>query len=229
MSSTTHPLAANLGRLHLPDARDANYPLARLAATTPIPPAPKTGRKVWTPGPLLDQGQTPDCVGYSGRNLLAAMPTPIRTKTPTGPTIYRGAQRYDGIPGRHDGSDDHGSMKYLQTRGLISAYYWPANADEARDYVWWMGPVLFGTSWTNDMFDPDSRGFVHPTGAVAGGHEYCAIGFDADLDAYICYQTWGQWGTVPNEPGWFYVARRDAESLRAEQGDICAPTKTAKG
>lgn len=41
-----------------------------------------------------------------------------------------------------------------------------------------VGPVGFGTVWTEAMFDPDPDGTVHPVGEVAGGHQYLVRGWD---------------------------------------------------
>jgi hypothetical protein len=80
-----------LGRLIAPtDARDRAYPLRLLTRAV----APKPRKRPYNEGPVLDQGATPQCVGYSARGVLNA--APIMVKPTTGPTatdLYRTAQR----------------------------------------------------------------------------------------------------------------------------------------
>ena len=67
-----------------------------------------------------------------------------------------------------------------------------------------------GTTWTNDMFQPDAKGFVKPTGAVAGGHCYLLIDHIDGQDAYLFQNSWGaSWG--------------DHGRFRMKAGDVACP------
>ena len=81
------------------------------------------------------------------------------------------------------------------TRGRLAAFAFAENTNEIDDWINNNGPVVVGTAWTNDMFNPDSTGLVKPTGAVAGGHCYLMLEkVDAD-DTYVFQNSWGaSWG-----------------------------------
>jgi hypothetical protein len=78
--------------------------------------------------------------------------------------------------------------------------------------------VVVGTSWTNDMFNPDASGFVKPTGGVAGGHCYVMLEKVDSEDAYVFQNSWGGgWG----QNGRFKMKRSDFGSLLADNGEAC--------
>ena len=109
-----------LGRLPVEDKRDALHPMsARLLVGELLPPF-----QYWRPGPVLDQGQFPHCVGYAWSGWLQASPT--RTRTGPLPTlIYTESQKVDEWPGEsYDGTSVRAGAKFLSTQGRISEYVW---------------------------------------------------------------------------------------------------------
>src|SRR4051812_34109470 len=147
--SATHPLQVRLGRRWEEDARDQNFPMAAAMAQVPVP-----NSKYWRLGPQLDQGQTPRCVGYATRQALVSSPHRYAKPSPSADEIYAGAQKNDEWPGEgYDGTSDRGSMKYLQSLGLIASYHWARDVEEMCQYLLTTGPVLVGIQWTQDMFN----------------------------------------------------------------------------
>lgn len=145
MSVTTHrvhhPDVVKLGRIYTPDTQDALYPLSMMMSIA----APRT--VPWTIGPVLDQGQTPRCVGFTTRDWLNAEPQSDPDQAnPSPQQLYDGAQTNDGISGPHDGSNDRGAMKYLQNINFVDAYHWAQSVDEAIQYLTTTGPLMCGAS-----------------------------------------------------------------------------------
>jgi hypothetical protein len=208
-----------LGRIATTDAQDAAYPLRALLAPAPALPT----QKYWKTGAILDQGQTPMCVGFSARQWLTSWPVPD-TGGPDAQTIYHGAQRNDDTPGEaYDGTDDRGAMKYLQSLGYVSAYHWTASAEDAATYVLTQGGLLVGVDWTEGMFTPDVHGVIRPTGKAAGGHELFVGGYNRTRGLFRLVNSWGSaWG----QAGKCWLAGEDLQRLIDAGGDVCAPVQS---
>ncbi len=215
MSIQTH----GLGRIAKTDEGDANYPLRALLAPAPALPT----SKYWRTGPILDQQQTPMCVGFSTRQWLTSWPVPDKGG-PSAQDIYRGAQLNDGTAGEnYDGTDDRGAMKFLQVLGYVSAYHWTANADEAATYVLTQGTCLIGIDWYEGMFTPDVHGVIRPTGEVAGGHELLIVGYNRTRGLFRLCNSWSKnWG----QAGKCWLAGEDLQRLIDAGGDVCAPVQS---
>jgi hypothetical protein len=164
----TSTLAA-LGRLRQHDQRNADFPLPKIAAS-------RTSR-YWSVGTVLDQGSTPQCVGYAGWGWLRGGPTVNKAMPFTPEDLYHWAQDRDEWPGAdYDGTSTLGLMKALKDKGYITEYRWAFDAMTLVNWVLEKGPVLVGTDWFMDMFTPDRFGYLEPTGDNAGGHEWRIIG-----------------------------------------------------
>jgi len=217
----THPWVGKLGRIYSPDTQDALYPLSMMMSLA----APRT--TPWKIGPVLDQGQTPECVGFTTRDWLNAEPQSDPDQAnPSPQQLYDGAQANDGIPGAHGGSTDRGAMKYLQSISFVDSYHWAQSVDEAITYLTTTGPLLCGANWHQGQFTPEAAtGFIRPLGPVEGGHEFLAYWYDATESAFWFQNSWGlSWGTVPGAPGTFKMLRTDVDTLFAEGMDFCAAT-----
>lgn len=147
--------------------------------------------------------------------------TPYYTLDESGAVhLYSDATRIDEWPGEYPPTDTGSSglaiAKALKNAGMIAGYQWTYSLDA---YLRALGvtPVITGTVWTEDMFRPDADGRVHPTGAVAGGHEYCTVGVDVERRRIWHYQSWGQWGL--DGTGLFYTTFDDHGYLLDQQGD----------
>lgn len=214
----TSPLAP-LGRLVQKDERNRNYALPKLA--------PTRRSRFWHAGQVLDQGDTPQCVGYAGWGWLAAGPTTNRPSfTPT--DLYRWAQELDEWPGtNYDGTSTLGLMKALKQKGYVGEYRWAFDAATVVAWVLEQSPIVVGTSWFMDMFTPDRMGFLEPTGEDVGGHEWLIIGADLDercpdggQGAVRMVNSWGR-GWADHGRAW--VSIKDLDFLIKHDGEAVTP------
>lgn len=214
-----------LGRHHRPDSRDANYPMKLVLDVWPGKWTfnPAKAPKIWKPGAILDQGQTPHCVGFATAQW--AQTSPYRTKLTAkfnGDEIYADCKKVDGYP-TEDGSDAHAAMKVMAAEGKVGNYFWATNPEEFAAWLSTRTSVLCGTPWHNGMFSPDAKGFVHPGGPVAGGHEYLANAFYPGVDLLSSVVGFvNSWGTGWADGGKFYMTLRDLWMLITEGGDAVA-------
>lgn len=190
-----------LGRLNAPDARDMRFLMSSLPAAAPKPPKPR--KYPYRLGSTQFQGNTPRCVGFSGRHKLTAAPIMVKSG-PEPEVLYRGAQDYDEWPGNdYDGTSVRGLFKWLTANGYIQSYVWATSAKDCHDFLragW--GTIIAGTEWTSKMFEPDAQGFVHPEGASEGGHAYHLFwsverGNAATSELWF-QNSWDNWGIVLN-------------------------------
>ena len=215
---------AGLGRLRQVDARNAKYQMPKLSVPGEV------RRKLWHAGTVLDQKDTPQCVGYSGWQWLASGPT--TNKPPFSPTdLYHWAQDNDEWPGSdYEGSSTLGLMKALKSRGYIGEYVWALDAETVAAWVLSRGPTVVGTNWFNDMFTPDKEGFLEAAGQNVGGHEWTVIGFDRDkkwkhtgeVGAFRMVNSWGKgWG----DGGRAWVSLKTLDRLIKDQGEAVTATE----
>lgn len=190
----------------------------------------KQGKKPPTPGPTgdttpgwdlkiqLDQGQTGHCVGFGWSGWVDAMPVEGSYQNADGHALYYECKVIDQEPLAENGSTVRSGALALRARGRLSGFAFATSTAEIDSWINAHGPVVVGTTWTNDMFNPDAKGYVKPTGAVAGGHCYLMLErVDAD-DAYVFQNSWGaSWG----QNGRFRMKRSDFAGLLADQGEAC--------
>src|SRR5678816_26052 len=89
-----------LGRLFAPDERDKRFTMRAALQHPELPPRPR--QRPYNLGMTLDQGNTPQCVGYSTRDKLASAPFMVHVdQGPSAFEIYTGAQKLDEWPGEN--------------------------------------------------------------------------------------------------------------------------------
>lgn len=178
----------------------------------PAPPPPVEIFTLWADAVVLDQGDYGTCVGNAGAGWLASQPVVDPGVNETlARALYREATCFDGQcdDTYQAGSTSRSLAKALQARGRLSAYAFASTMADVDEWLDHHGPVCVGTDWTNDMFDPDASGYVHPTGSVAGGHEYLVLGRES-ADVYRLRNSWGTgWGLS----GDFRMVRSDLTKL----------------
>jgi hypothetical protein len=178
--------------------------------------------------PIFDQGDLGSCTGNAGVGCLATGVFYLGKQPgdrysldePGAVQLYSDATAVDPYPGQYPpddtGSDGLTIAKVLKAAGEIAGYQHTFTLDDALKALTVM-PFITGTSWFQDMFNPDPDGRVHPNGAPAGGHEYVADELDVTNDRIWFQNSWGPtWGVN----GRFYLTFEDYGVLLAQQGDV---------
>jgi hypothetical protein len=221
-----------LGRRVHKDRRDHKHLLVDHLTAVTLPT-----KKTWgITGDALDQGNTGTCVGHGWRNFLRCAPIRTSTAHPSPFDIYRGAVLLD--PWRDnddeaklkDGSSDMDSgttvragAKAVANLGRLTKYAWAFSLQPTIEWVLTQGPVVLGTNWYQDMFEPDAKGLVHVSGANAGGHCYLLRGVDTTKALALCTNSWGTtWGRKGN----FYLSFKDLEKLILNNGEVCTAVQS---
>ena len=124
----------------------------------------------------------------------------------------------DGRPGSEDtGTDLNSACKVLRDAGKVKRWEHIFTGVQGVLQVLSSGqPVGTGNQWTYPMFNPDSSGLVHPTGDVAGGHEWEWVGYDLETR-----RLWGanSWGTTFGVAGYFCMDFDEYDGLVMNHGD----------
>ena len=183
--------------------------------------------------PVLDQGQISSCTGNATAQLIntdyfaASRPHGYLTE-PDALQIYETATVLDSIPDNtypptDDGSSGLGAAKAGVQLGYFTAYKHSFGFDHFAATLQ-LQPVIVGTDWYTDMFTPDQRGYIKPSGTVEGGHEYLALGISWETKTLIFLNSWGDsWA----HGGRFYMTFDDFTQLLGNQGDATAPLPKA--
>ena len=222
-----------LGRKVQHDPRSRNFAFSRkLAAFHTV---------TWNlDAPVLDQGILGACVGFAtaqwfncSKNVGAR--TSWNNKTKNIPEVVNSGRRYcdnrDGVyfyskstefddfpsiyPPEDEGSSALGVAKFLKSIGVISRYEWIFDPQALLSALMF-GPILVGTNWYEDMFNPGSKGIITPTGRLAGGHEYLLRGYNVEKDLCRIRNNWTKdWGIN----GDAFIYREDLFYLMQLRGD----------
>jgi len=130
---------------------------------------------------------------------------------------YLDSQPYDPWwPEPHDGSSTDAPFQHLRALRLIAGWSWLRGEEELWEWVSFYSPAVVGTVWTDNMFDPDSNGFISPTGPGVGGHAYEIAFASHPRQAYRIINSWStSWGQL----GRAWITRGDMASLLAQDGE----------
>jgi Papain family cysteine protease len=184
----------------------------------PPQPKPSDTTPAWELKIQLDQGQTGHCVGFGWSGWVDALPVEGTYQNADAHALYYECKVIDGEPNAENGSTVRSGALAMRKRGRLAAFAFAGSTNEIDAWINSHGSVVVGTSWTDDMFNPDASGFVKPTGAVAGGHCYVMLDRLDDEDAYLFQNSWGaSWG----QNGRFKIKRADFAGLLADQGEAC--------
>ena len=229
MAETERQLPGGLGRRFIPDPEDRKYPMRAVLRPRAIPQQRyyQTGRQL-----PLDQGNTGTCVAHAWTAFLYAALMMSRT-APSPYDTYREIVKVDEwddndfeatsprIQDLQFGTSVRAGAKVMQAQGHLKNYVWSRDADEMA--LWLLtgqGTIVLGTTWYWDMGDLRDGGFAYPTGGVAGGHAYLAIGYSRNYKAFRCLKSWGsEFGAK----GRFWIHHQDMDKLvKLEDGEACA-------
>lgn len=214
-------LPHRLGRHVEHDDRSRDFDARRLArrAVRPV---------LWPRySPIFGQGKVGGCTGMAQSGILGCAPwcgDPLMFGINEAFWLYAGATRNDAFPGwwpqEDTGSSPLAAAKTARDLGMIKGW---ATAFATADMVNALmhGPVVWGTVWTEAMFDPEPDGRVRPLGAVAGGHAFVCRGYDPSKRQFLCDNSWNDDGTVWGPLGGsFLVDESDWETLRVQDADV---------
>ncbi len=211
-----------LGRIRDFDPRSRAYPIVPLLTHLygdPLPPRSYT----WACPVYLNQGSEGSCVGHAWAHEIAAKPVPWPSTSYLARLIYKQAQVIDPWPGEaYEGTSVLAGVKIAQQLGHYKEYRWAFGLDDLVLALGYKGPAVLGIPWTEDMFDPDASGLLHPTGTVAGGHAILATGVSVTTKRVRLHNSWGTgWGLN----GDAFIGFADLDSLLHQQGEACIPLR----
>jgi len=200
------------------DPKSLAFPIRTLVAS-------KARRSyTWSVPVALDQGREGACVGFGWAHELAARPVQVPNITnDRALAIYRRAKQLDAWDGEnYDGTSVIAGAKAVMELGYLKEYRWalgPGATAAENDLalaVGYKGPAIMGTNWYDGMFTPDEKGYLRPTGSVAGGHCYLVYGYNLQMG----YKVWNSWGTGH----YGYISQADMVTLLSQDGEACIPT-----
>lgn len=185
--------------------------------------------------PILDQGNEGACVGFGVTNELLYYPVPVRKLDATfaREKIYWVAQRDDPWPGgsyegaspRYEGTSVLYGIKAAADLGYYTEYRWAVSEKDMALGVGYVGPAIIGVDWYEGMYEPDSSGFIHPTGDKVGGHCTLIVGINVRDGYYYLHNSWGpSWG----DHGRCKISRDDMAKLINDDGEVCIITGRAQ-
>lgn len=202
-------------RLHsVKDKRDADYPI-RVKRSARV-------YRYWNDGRFfLDQEDKPFCVGYAAAHWLVSRPQSTLI-LPEG--LYYAAQFYDEWPGEeYEGTSVRGVAKTLQSLGFLKEYRWATSLNQAVSAILNNGPLIIGVNWYDGMMDTDSKGLLHVSGEVVGGHAVLVRGVNKSTKLFEIKNSWGKaWGNN----GRARISFDDMQRLIEEEGEVVLGTKT---
>lgn len=210
-----------LGRLVEHDPRSRAYPARRVVRPKSV---------LWTHrAPVLDQGDLGSCTGnalaqcLNATKFAASRPRRRYLDEQYARLLYAKATVLDTFPGQWPTQDTGSSGLAVAKAGVQLGYltsYEHAFGFDHFAAALALQPVIIGTNWYSGMFDPDSDGFVTPTGQLAGGHEYLALGIN-HRERYVTFLN--SWSDSWGREGRFRMTFDDFAALLDEDGDVTVP------
>jgi hypothetical protein len=212
-----------LDRLVHFDERSRNFPIRTL-----IPATLKPRGYTWSCATVLDQQSEGACTGFSVAHEAIARPVLVKNVTnQTALDIYRRAKQLDEWPGEdYEGSSVIAAIKAGREKKWYGEFRWAFGLDDLILAVGHKGPAVLGINWYNGMFDADAKGFVSPTGSLAGGHAILVNGVNVKEQFFRLHNSWGpSWGMN----GECFITFNDLGQLLKEDGEACIPVQRSLG
>lgn len=215
----------SLGRLVRYDIRSKSYPIKEIIDHSNL------RSYTWRCRTVLDQGPDGACVGFAWAHELGARPYEMRNiNYDRGMLYYQMAQLEDpweggsfmdkDSPNYYQGSSVLGGAQALYKAGVIRQYRWCFSLEDILLALSWNGPVVMGTLWYEQMFEPNEKGLLIPEGNITGGHAYLLNSIDLRNEEVGMVNSWGPyWGSK----GTAKLKFKDIEKLLLNQGEACAP------
>lgn len=220
------------GRRVSKDPRDHDYLL--------IPPrhalASAITERTWYTKGVLDQGNTSQCVAYSGVKYLTTAPVMNKPLVPL--DLYKECLKVDEWPGEdlENGTSVRALFKVLKRKKIVTEYRWAFDVDTVIAHVLTTGPVVCGTLWDADLSNPDRHGYIAPGADIeneTGGHAWLIIGAnrkrknpDRTIGAVRMINSWGQsWGS---QGGRAWLSFKHLDTLIELDGEACVATEVLR-
>lgn len=219
------------------DERSREYPVrAKLRS------AVKRKDRLWTPGPILNQGREGACVGFAWAAEAFASPIAVdlhrmRANTPATHDMYArflyGQARYiDEWAGEaYEGTSVLAGAKASQNMNTIREYRWAFTIEDVIDSVIAKGPVVIGINWYDGMYSAPN-GILRKSGTIVGGHALLIVGFNVNSEKIPGKSTFilqNSWGTSWGINGLAEITVEDLAALLKENGESCVPTRRSYG
>jgi hypothetical protein len=207
------------------DPRDLEYKMIdRLKSRTSA--TPQVDIRHWGIGPILDQGNTSQCMAYAGIQFMTA--SPIRNRYHDQPAqLYTRCQIVDGFPIPHDGTTSRALMKVFMDEGYVREYNWVWDVATMVTWVANHAPILVGTDWHFGMEQTDQHDFIWPTGPVYGGHEWLICGVNRRMKcpdgSTGAFRMANSWGRAWSKEGRAWISFPSMAKLLDNYGDAVAP------
>lgn len=239
-----------LGRIPQQDLRSLNF-LVTSRREVSIDRTPRS--YTWSLPLWLDQGFEGACVGFGFSHDLAARPLVVNhISDDYARRLYHEVQRqdpweggaYEGADPFYEGTSVLTGAKVCQSLGYYSGYDWALNAWEVAAAVGYTGPAILGLDWYRGMGNPDSEGFLHPTGSLDGGHCIIARGVKIVWSSWISKlfsRKWdnvnmeksyvllhNSWGRTWGVDGTAKLSLADLDKLLQDGGEACFPRRTPR-
>lgn len=221
LKNNTFTMNSRLDRVKFFDERSRNYPIR----TTVGVRQPRS--YTWRCNAQLDQGPDGACVGFGVTHELIARPAEVQGLTARyAKEVYWEAQKIDpwdggSYPGGYpfyEGTSVLAGVKIVQKLGWIEEYRWAFGIEDLKLGVGYHGPAVIGINWYEGMFYPDSKGYIRPTGQVAGGHCVLVNAINVKEGRFTIHNSWGAgWGNN----GECYITFADMAKLLNEDGEAC--------
>lgn len=167
-------------------------------------------------GHVMNQGNSPHCVGYAIAALLQADPI---AQNPIHPTeIYNEAKKIDGIP-NVQGTTLEAGLDVIIKKRLVREAYFTNSARDVYELVSSVSPVVVGTVWMTNMDKTTSDGQARPFGSPDDFHAYLCYGVDKSLKRVYFLNSYGEKYGVN---GKFWMTFTHFESIFSDGGTAFA-------
>jgi len=180
--------------------------------------------------PPFDQGDLGSCTANAALGCLVTEPFAqpgVSFTEADAVALYELETQVDDsqIPGHYPpndtGSSGPWSMLALQQQHRITSFRHTRSLHVALRLLN-DGPISIGVAWYQSMFQPDETNTIHadPESGVAGGHQVCVVGNDAENKRIRIRNSWGtSWG----DDGHAWLSWADFEALLRDGGDVVQP------
>jgi hypothetical protein len=117
-------------------------------------------------------------------------------------------------------------VKQLHKQQLFKSYRWAFGIDDLILGIGHNGPAVLGINWYEGMFNTTAKGYITPTGYIAGGHAILARAVNVKEQRITLRNSWGKgWGVN----GDCYISFADMDTLLKQNGEaVFMLERTAK-